>query len=1182
MSDIENVRIYKGNNKNSVQIKDKNEKLACNNDAKENLDYSIGLTMRSTRIFENENININNKQTRKLNNLRISTKKKSNIEQKNKLNYIGDIEEAKIHSKANRPLKKVGEFDSKTQFCKCCGLPCEKKGVMEKYNFKESTEEFIKHGQVITLYFSFYIYSIFILTYSFIAISLPIIILTNQRTNELNKICNEISNKINIDECYIYSIDNKKVTSYSSILDFSGLNIKNYKKIHSKLSENSKENADEILVNYSVLNFISLIAILFFNFGYIVLLYNQTYLPDINIITPKKYSIIITEMDGFYSYLKEKFLSNSNINNEVDINEKKYKKTSLIEVEKKSSEREKLEQKEINEISDVEKFKNLFKERISEIFLDNNKKFKFNINQVNVCFKINEYIKNEGKLEKCNEYIEKIESLPYQIKKNQELKLKGNERNYFYSPLSDFHIYWFEKIISLSELQKEKEELEKQIDILLKESKEINMDNFAGTVIISFNTIKEKEEFLSHFQKNFFVHFINVAGKLRYFFCFCCIKKIDNTKFFQKSKIQIEEAPEPEDIIFENLEFTTKTKTYRVVGMNMISLLLIGIGFSIIFGLNTLQNHVNKKKYNKFLYYLISLCITIVSSIINIIFQSLLNFLSKTEKLKSITDYYLSHSVKLALFSFLTSGIIPLICDVISDVENYETLISNMLIMFLVNSIITPLMWTFSPLYYLKKLQIFLIEKNEKPNLYHNLNQKELNKLYELSDMNISYKYSYIAKTLLMTFLYIPIFPFGVLISLAGFVFCYFLEKYNYINYYKRPEMLNNDLFIFYVKNFVFFLFFLAVGDYIFLSDIYNNKGWSLANIIVLGILIVLPYPYLLNYDFIGFKESEINKLTFDELYLEFYTDYERSNPLTKKEGMENYIKKLFENGKIDKKQKDSYLKNIENINLMKAYYENRQNVNLIKIQKMLAPIQELKVLKNLSFKPDVNKNFKLSGNLKIINGNFKNTVILKGEDYKSRNIKMIVQREEDNSKETKQNDLLKKEKEFGDKKVIKELDEEEKEEEKEKEKEKSFEKNNQKDVEIKIGENENDANKETRHIREYYKDPILQRMATSIRMAELLQTNEENNFTEDSFGKIDEIDEIENLEVENSRICYEFDVENEEKEKIEEQNNKEFIKKQIEEKINNEVIKKKSEENDNNNNEEKEDVKEEEFDEYV
>jgi hypothetical protein len=91
------------------------------------------------------------------------------------------------------------------------------------------------------------------------------------------------------------------------------------------------------------------------------------------------------------------------------------------------------------------------------------------------------------------------------------------------------------------------------------------------------------------------------------------------------------------------------------------------------------------------------------------IFQSLLNFLTKTEKLKSITNYYLSYSVKLALFSFLISGIIPLICDVISNLENYEILISNMLVMFLANSIVTPLIWTFSPMYYLKQLQILAL-----------------------------------------------------------------------------------------------------------------------------------------------------------------------------------------------------------------------------------------------------------------------------------------------------------------------------------------------------------------------------------------------------------------------------------------------------------------------------------------
>ena len=1155
MSDFKNVRVYRGNNNNNnIKLEDKeveyNDKYKDNKDIKDNFDYTIGLTMRSTRIIPEEDLS--NKKTNKTNNLRMPTKKKSTAQLNNKLIYIGDIEQAKIHSNANRPLKKVGEFDSKTQFCKCCGLPCEKIGVMEKYKWNDSTEEFIKHGQVISLYFSFYIYSIFILSYTFLAISLPTIILTNQRTKELNKICKEMSNMININECFIYSVDNEKGTNYSSILDFSGLNIKNYKTIHLKLTQNTKDNADKIIVNYSVLNFIGLITILFLNFGYILLLYNQIYLPNLNIITPRNYSIIITEMYG-YSYLKKKFSLDANTNNDVDIDEKKNKKPSLIEVAKKNSERGKLDDKEeVDEISDVEKFKNLFKEKIAEIFLDKNKKHKkYNINQVNVCFKINEYMKKEEKLERCNECIEKIESLPYQKAKNDELKLKddekgdenngekddkkGNERYYFYSPLSEFGIHLFEKKIPLSKLQKEKEDLEKDIDLLLKESKKINMDKFAGAVIISFNTIKEKEDFLSNFPNNFFTRFLKIAGKLRYFFCFCCIKKIDNTEFWQKLKIQIQEAPEPEDVVFENLEFTTMTKTYRVVGMNMISLLLIGIGFGIIFGLQNLQNYVNKKKYNRFLYYLISLCITIVSSVINMIFQYLLNFLTKTEKLKSISTYYLSYSVKLTLFSFLVSGIIPLICDIISDSENYEILISNMIVMFLVNSIVTPLLWTFSPLYYLKKTQIFLIERNEKPNLYHNLNQKELNKLYELSDMDISYKYSYIAKTLLMTFLYISIFPFGVPISLGGFFFCYYLEKYNYLNYYKRPEMLNNDLYFFYVNNFVFFLFFLGIGDYIFLSDIYSTKGWSLANIIILGILIVVPYQYLLNHDFIGLKESEINKLTYDEAYLEFFTDYERSNPMTKREGMENYIKKLFEEGKIDKRQKDNYLKNIENINLMKAYYENRQNVNLIKIQKMLRPLQELKLMKNLSFKPTVNKKFKLSGNLKSLDANFKSTVVLRGENNKGRNLKLIDQKEKENSEEKKQNELLIPEKKIDEIKEINKLNEEEMEEKIEKEK--SIDKCSQKEIEVKIEEKELDWAKETKHIREYYKDPILQRMVCSIKEVELLQTNEENNYADNSIGKICEIDEL-NLQEDDSRICYEFEGEKEEKEKSEGNNN--------------------------------------------
>jgi hypothetical protein len=522
----------------------------------------------------------------------------------------------------------------------------------------------------------------------------------------------------------------------------------------------------------------------------------------------------------------------------------------------KESEREQIDEKST---TGVKKFEKLFKEKISELFFS--EKQKYNVKKVNICFKINKYMELEEKLEKCNEMLSLIHS-PYQ--KNKNLNVKKSERLYYYSPLSDFNIHLCERTKKLSDIKKEKSNIEKQINDLLEETKEINMAKFAGAVIVSFNTTKEKEEFLKHIPNTLFLKLLKMIGQLRYFFCFCCIDKIDNSKFIMKYlKMEIEEAPNPEDIIFENLEFTQQSKTYRVVGYNMISLLLIGIGFGIILGLQNLQMYVNKKDYNKIIYYLISLCITIISSIINIIFEELLDMLTKHEKQNSTTDYYLSYSIKLTIFSFLIKGIIPLVAEEILGTTNYEILITNMLTMFLVNSIITPLIWTLqlTPNYWIKKLEKYLIKKNQMK--YLNMNQKKLNELYEKSDMNIAEKYSYIAKTLLMTFLYISIFPFGVLISLGGFIICYFLEKYNFINNYKRPEVLNNSLFFFYMRNYVIFIFFIGIGDYIFLSDVYNTKGWSIVNIIFSGVLIVIPFNYLLNLDFIGFKENEINYLYY-------------------------------------------------------------------------------------------------------------------------------------------------------------------------------------------------------------------------------------------------------------------------------------------------------------------------------
>ena len=83
-------------------------------------------------------------------------------------------------------------------------------------------------------------------------------------------------------------------------------------------------------------------------------------------------------MDGFYSYLKEKFLSDNSTNNEVENkteNQKQKQNPHNIVDSIKVSDRDKLnEQQDMNEFSGVEKFKKLFKEKISDIFLEKKKR----------------------------------------------------------------------------------------------------------------------------------------------------------------------------------------------------------------------------------------------------------------------------------------------------------------------------------------------------------------------------------------------------------------------------------------------------------------------------------------------------------------------------------------------------------------------------------------------------------------------------------------------------------------------------------------------------------------------------------------------------------------------------------------------------------------------------------------
>ena len=95
----------------------------------------------------------------------------------------------------------------------------------------------------------------------------------------------------------------------------------------------------------------------------------------------------------------------------------------------------------------------------------------------------------------------------------------------------------------------------------------------------------------------------------------------------------------------------------------MACILIIGVSFAIVLGFTYWQNKItaNEKNINLFVKYLLSLFITIIIALLNAALEYLLEKFTHWERHLSRTNYYLSLSIKIAIFTFLNSAIVPLI-----------------------------------------------------------------------------------------------------------------------------------------------------------------------------------------------------------------------------------------------------------------------------------------------------------------------------------------------------------------------------------------------------------------------------------------------------------------------------------------------------------------------------------------
>ena len=857
---------------------------------------------------------------------------------------LGDIKYAEMHKQATKPLRQLQDLteeDLKICTCPCCGLPSQVTGKLEPYTICDNPDDFSNCGQGVALYYSFIKFVIYVTLVATIGISSVNIYYAYKYTYELRTVCNNYyhydlvpnRNEKYVDECKFYFTEaDENDPKYYALVDsfffqFSLPNVKDYRELFKKMNPSKSDEFEGTIVNLSLTNFLILIIIFIANLIYIYFLFNKSNAADYLVFTVSDYAIFLTNLYDIYGKFNNilKLVRNKEEEKEAKKKKKKVDRSKYIK---------RLGFEPDEKMSQIDLFKKFLQEKIFKEKKDDKSVKDKSINRIDLCYKLGEMVEFQKNLDELEEKIQRIEFDPDINEKNKERQLEGEERN-FYSNFLSIPCSCCENAESLKDIKKQKEKVENDMNELIKATKENTAEHFGGAAFITFNTIKQQELYLSKLPSNFFDYIIHYFKNMFYIFCSCCTKE-DSLNYY-KAHIAFEAAPEPEDVIFENLETKPFWRIINTFIVYLVSIIICGVSFIAIIFLNKLQENVNKDKENKanhtLLLYVISFGITGVTSAIDIVLEIVLEKLTKWEKQLTWTNFYLSYSLKLTLFSFLNSAVLPIVSEFFFNESNgYEFLISNMLMKFLVNSFVTTIMWTVNVGCVLKLLRQWFIERKE--TIHYN--QKELNEIYELSPMNVAAKYSYIVKTLLMSFLYVPIFPLGLGISLLGFILGYWLEKYNFANRYKKPEMLNRQIVEFYSNYFVIILFVYGIGDYIFLHDVYETRTWSLVNIILFGVLIILPYNQLLSIDFLKFDESEIHEKEYDQKYVDFLNDYERANPMTKKEGEMRYLEQLEKKHKIDKKEAEKRKKKIKEENPMKFYRSQIKNQNIKGLNDML------------------------------------------------------------------------------------------------------------------------------------------------------------------------------------------------------------------------------------------------------
>jgi hypothetical protein len=503
------------------------------------------------------------------------------------------------------------------------------------------------------------------------------------------------------------------------------------------------------------------------------------------------------------------------------------------------------------------------------------------VEKVNIPYKINDFVKQSLRHEKLKNLI--FDKTEYE---------KANPGHTFYERT---FLCFKQPSRPEAEIRQEAEAIKSQLLAFIDRAEKGDHSLLVGQAFVTFRRQESTDAVVAYWGSS------GVGRFCTKLFGICRRKVVlaDGGKI-NPSSLEVDYAPEPNDNVWENIGTSTWEKlTSRIRTYSFCTIALL-VSFAMIYFASVYQTSIqddydntpesDRSKSDLAKVRFLSILPSIGVVIINLALERIIRGLTFFEKHETLTAYNSSVALKLTVAQVINTALIAFVVNLDSRKDWFTPggLVEDMSWILISNALVQPVCKVFSVQHVVK----YIRRRRAVTNIL--VNQEEANDIYEDPPIDMAKYYASLMKTFVVTLVYAPILPFGVIVSAVGLFIGYWTDKFMLLRKHSRPTRMSSELSELMTKLIPLAIFLYSLTNFYFILVL--NEDQSLPAFVWMLIcagMVILPVESMFlclrgKHVYTDSPASLATKDYEDEAGY-FMDDYDRQNPVTLDEGWDWY-----------------------------------------------------------------------------------------------------------------------------------------------------------------------------------------------------------------------------------------------------------------------------------------------------